>query len=368
MKFLHKKLNERNENGTLRRLKPFSADAVDFYSNDYLGMTMHEGVRERAKQLLLENELYFRNGSAGSRLLSGHFAFYENVENELAHFYEADSALIYHSGYDAFLGTLSSLPSRTDTVIYDELIHASARDGIRLSTAKNYPFKHNDIADLETKIKKAEGNIFVVIETVYSMDGDISPLDEILRLQNKYGFILLIDEAHSGGIFGEKGRGISYPFSKNENIIRLVTFGKAYGVEGACVLGNKTLREYLINFSRPFIYTTAPSPGFFAKIKASVEIVSEADAQRDALNENIRSFQNLFSHYFPCNHSPIQIFKPGNISELKNITHQITEAGIAVRPIYSPTVKEGEERLRIVLHAFNNEFQLQNLFDCMGLK
>lgn len=366
MKFLRKKLDERTQNGTLRTLKPFS-DAIDFYSNDYLGMATDEAIHQRAKQLLLDNELYFRSGSSGSRLLSGNFSFYEQVEAFLAQFYGAESALVFHSGYDALLGTLSCLPHRSDTVLYDELIHASARDGIRLSSAKNFPFKHNDVKDLESKLKRSEGNVFVVVESIYSMDGDICPLPEIAELQKKYGFVLLVDEAHAGGVFGEKGKGLFVELEQDENNIRIVTFGKAYGIEGACVLGSKTLRDYLVNFSRPFIYTTAPSPAFFAQIQAAVEHVAQADEQRNQLNDNIQSFKNLFSHYFACNTSPIQIYKPGSKERLRNITAKLEETGFAVRPIYSPTVKEGEERLRIILHSYNNEFQLEGLADSIKL-
>jgi len=359
MKFLHKKLDERRENGTLRTLKPFT-DGIDFYSNDYLGMATHEEIHVKAKNLLLEKELFQRNGSGGSRLLSGNFAFYEEVETYLAAFFGAEAALIYHSGYDALLGTLSCLPTRADTVLYDDLVHASARDGIRLSAAKNFSFRHNDLQDLESKIKRAEGNVFVVVESLYSMDGDTAPLQEIYELQKKYGFVWLIDEAHSGGIYGEQGKGLSYQFS-NENTIRFITFGKAYGVEGACVLGSRTLRDYLINFSRSFIYTTAPAPEFFAKIKSSVQIVSKADEERTTLNENIQTFINTFSYHFPCTNTPVQIFKGANKKQLIDITNQLSEINITVRPIFYPTVREGEERLRIVLHAFNNEFQVENL-------
>lgn len=360
MKFLHKKLDERKENGTLRTLKPFS-DGIDFYSNDYLGMATHEAIHARSRQLLLENELSTRNGSGGSRLLSGNFAYYEKVESFLSSFYGAEAALVYHSGYDALLGTLACLPGRSDTVLYDDLIHASARDGIRLSPAKSFSFRHNDLQDLESKIKRAGGTVFVVVESLYSMDGDMAPLAEIIWLQQQYNFVLLIDEAHAGGIYGTEGKGLAHNFNA-ENVIRFITFGKAYGVEGACVLGSKVLRDYLINFSRSFIYTTAPSPSFFAHIQAAVETVAKAEDERILLKENIQSFKNIFSHYFACTHSPIQIYKPGNKKLLVEIANRLLQENITVRPIFYPTVKEGEERLRIVLHSFNNEFQMEGLF------
>jgi len=361
MRFLHKKLDQRKESGTLRSLKPFSGE-IDFYSNDYLGLCTDARIHVRARQLLADAGLTGRNGSAGSRLLSGNFPFYEDTESFLAQFYGAESALIFHSGYTALLGTLSCLPGRTDTVLYDELVHASARDGIRLSPAKNHAFGHNDLADLEAKLQNAQGNVFVVVESLYSMDGDTPPLAEMARLQQQYGFVWVIDEAHAGGVYGEQGRGLTHELGRNENVIRIVTFGKAYGTEGACVLGSALLREYLVNFSRPFIYTTAPAPEFYAKIRASAETASTADTERGRLFQNIRHFGDLFEKHFACTGSPIQVYQPGNVERLQNITRRAAEAGISVRPIYSPTVPEGKERLRIVLHAYNTHEEIQMLY------
>lgn len=364
MDFLDNKLRQRQNEGTLRELRPF-LDGMDFYSNDYLGMATNETLHAQKNKLLLDNELFFRNGAGGSRLISGNFSFYEETEAFLASFYGAESALVFQSGYAALLGTLSCLPSRSDTVLYDELVHASARDGIRLSAARNFSFRHNDINDLEAKLKRSKGTVFVVMESVYSMDGDMSPLPEIKQLQLKYGFVLLVDEAHSGGIYGVQGKGLAYELADNKHVIRIVTFGKAYGAEGACVLGTHTLRNYLVNFSRPFIYTTAPSPDFFAKIRTSVETVSAAHEQREQLTDNIQTFRTVFGEYFPCYASPIQIYKPGSKSDLRKITQRVLDAGFMVRPIYSPTVKEGEERLRIILHSYNNEYQIEQLSEVL---
>lgn len=361
MKFLHNKLNERRQQGTLRSLKPF-ADGIDFYSNDYLGMALNPLLHERVPVLLAQAGLHTRNGSGGSRLLSGNFAFYEETEAFLARFYGGESALVYHSGYDALLGTLACVPARGDTVLYDELVHASARDGIRLSWAKSHSFAHNNVNDLETKLQKAEGHIFVVVESLYSMDGDRAPLTQMAQLQQRYGFTWLIDEAHAGGVCGEQGRGLAHGLGDPQNTIRFITFGKAYGIEGACVLGSHVLREYLVNFSRPFIYTTAPAPEFFAKIRAAVEITAKAHTQRQQLQQNIHYFQNRFSPHMACTDSSIQIYQPGNVERLRNQTAKLTQAGIAVRPIYAPTVPVGQERLRIVLHSYNTAKEIELLY------
>lgn len=364
MKFLHNKLAERGQNGSLRSLKPF-AGGIDFYSNDYLGMARNPLIAERVPVLLAGAGLHVRNGSGGSRLLSGNFAFYEETEAFLAKFYGAGSALVYHSGYDALLGTLSCLPARGDTVLYDELVHASARDGIRLSWAKSRSFAHNDVNDLETRLQKAEGHVFVVVESLYSMDGDLAPLAEMAELQQRYGFTWLIDEAHAGGVYGEQGRGLAQGQGHPENTVRFVTFGKAYGTEGACVLGPAVLRDYLVNFSRPFIYTTAPAPEFFAKIRAAAEIGTQADPERGRLMENIRYFRAKFSPYMACTDSAIQIYRPGNVERLRQQAERLSQAGVAVKPIYHPTVPLGQERLRIVLHAYNTQEEMERLYTAL---
>lgn len=365
MEFLHKKLQERRDAGTWRSLRRASG-GVDFYSNDYLGMAGDPGMHVRAEVLLMLARLRHRNGSGGSRLLSGNLPFYEETETYLARFFGAESALVYHSGYDALLGTLSCLPGRTDTVLYDEFIHASARDGIRLSPAKNRAFRHNDLQDLETRLQKAEGNVFVVVESLYSMDGDKAPLDEMRRLQQRYGFIWVIDEAHAGGVYGEKGGGLASGLAADGNVVRIVTFGKAYGTEGACVLAGSVVRDYLVNFSRPFIYTTAPSPHFFANMRASLEAVARADRQRAALLRNIETFGAACGARFPCTDSPIQVYKPGDTAVLEKLTKTLSEAGLCVRPIYHPTVPAGQERLRIVLHAYNTEAEIGRLCDLLA--
>lgn len=364
MKFLHKKLDARRETGTLRSLKPFS-HGVDFYSNDYLGMARYTPLAARAEEWLRHSGLADRNGSGGSRLLSGNFAFLEETETFLADFFGAETALVYHSGYDALLGTLSCLPGRGDTVLYDEWVHASARDGICLSWAKNHAFRHNDLHDLEAKLKKAEGNVFVIVESLYSMDGDYAPLAEMAVLQERYGFVWLIDEAHAGGLYGGAGKGLASAYASHPQVIRVVTFGKAYGVEGACVLGAAPLKEYLVNFSRPFIYTTAPAPGFFAKVRVAVETVTGADEARKSLEENIRFFGERFSPHMPCTGSPIQVFTCADTLRLRQLADKLSESGMAVRPIFSPTVPEGRERLRIVLHAYNTADEIRRLAEAI---
>lgn len=360
MKSLPDKLRKRQDQGILRSLQSFDG-CIDFLSNDYLGMCRNTVLEKRISAILDNQKLLNRNGSGGSRLLSGNLAFYEETEQWLAHYFNAEAALVFGSGYAANLGLLSCLPSKADTVIYDELIHASARDGLRLSVSKNYSFKHNDLDDLRHKLQKAEAEVYVLVESVYSMDGDFAPLAGIQALQKEFGFTLIVDEAHAAGIFGVEAKGFGFSNEKDENLIRLVTFGKAYGVEGACVLGSAVLRNYLLNFSRPFIYSTAPSPYFFASILAAVEQVTSAGAERSALMQTITDFTEQFESHFPCTRTPVQVFIPGNLERLKQLTLLAKEQNLALKPVYAPTVPEGQERLRIVLHSYNTKAEIDQL-------
>lgn len=362
MEFLHNKLLEREREGTLRRLTE-AVEGIDFFSNDYIGASRSVEIKNRTCEILNLEGLEQVNGSTGSRLISGNLPFYEKVEAFLAEHFHSESALVYGSGYAASLGLLSCLGTGADTILYDQYVHASARDGIRLGRAKSYSFRHNDLEDLEAKIKKASGQVFVVTESLFSMDGDFSPLEDIIRLKERYGFVLILDEAHTAGIYGEKGRGMASEWAFEENLIRIVTFGKAFGSEGAAILGSNRLKEYLVNFSRPFIYSTAPAPHFFASVRASVEWVRKAEEARKKLLENIRFYRNVRPE---ANSSPIQTIMGLKISQLRRIAFIMEESGILVKPIFPPTVPQGKERIRIVLHAFNSPEQISLLISLLN--
>ncbi|MGB5322321.1 aminotransferase class I/II-fold pyridoxal phosphate-dependent enzyme, partial [Lutimonas sp.] len=206
MKFPSKlldKLEGRRLSGSLRSL-PAQTDLIDFSSNDYLGFSRNEHLFDQVMKKLKTGQA--QNGSTGSRLLSGNFAFHEALEAELAEFFKADGALLFNSGYDANIGLLSSVPQRGDRIFYDEFSHASIRDGIRLSHAKAFGFRHNDLDDLQQKIKAtdSEGEVYVVVESVYSMDGDQAPLRELSQLSEPLNFKLIVDEAHATGVYGLK--------------------------------------------------------------------------------------------------------------------------------------------------------------------
>lgn len=353
--FLHKKLQERKEQDAFRTLK-LPSGKIDFCSNDYLGIIQY-GLLETSEAHWL------KHGSGGSRLLAGNDVLTESTEQMLAVFHQAAAALLYNSGYDANLGLLSAVPQRGDTIIYDYLSHASIRDGIRLSFAQSFSFRHNDLADLEKKLQAATGNIFVVTESVFSMDGDQAPLTEILTCCERYAAHLVVDEAHATGVIGERGEGLVQHLQLQQRIFaRVVTFGKAVGCHGAAVLGSKLLRDYLINFSRSFIYTTSLPQSSVRAIRDAYALFPVMKKEREYLAKHIRLFKEADLPYEKLvSDTPIQVvIIPGN-EAVKEVAARLQDAGLDVRPILYPTVPKGGERLRIVLHAFNTEAEVKKL-------
>jgi 8-amino-7-oxononanoate synthase len=363
---LQKKLDERKATGIYRTLKPENS-LVDFCSNDYLGF-----ARSAELKKLIEDELNslpnVLNGATGSRLLSGNLAYTEQIEQEIANYHLSAAGLIFDSGYDANLGLFSSIPQRGDTIITDELIHASIIDGSRLSFANKFTFKHNDLESLEDKLKQAKGKCYVAIESVYSMDGDTSPIKEILNITNKYGAYLIVDEAHAVGLYP---KGLVAELGLHEQVFaRLVTFGKALGCHGAIVLGSNLLRDYLINFSRSFIYTTAAPVHSIAAIKMAYIFLKQSYGQTEFLRNNIITFRNGVEnnnrHFLIKSDSAIQCIVLGSNEKAKDTAQKLQNAGYDVRPILNPTVPVGTERIRICLHSFNTENELQGLINTIN--
>jgi 8-amino-7-oxononanoate synthase len=352
--FLNKKLAERKNQQVYRQLQPPN-NSIDFCSNDYLGI---------AKRALLTGSGFSgAAGSTGSRLLSGNYALIEETEKSIAAFHEAEDGLIFNSGYDANLGTLSCIAQRGDTILYDYLSHASLRDGIRLSFARSFSFAHNDTEDLEKKLKAAKGNIFVVTESVFSMDGDLAPLKNIAEICEKYGANLLVDEAHATGLVGERGEGLVQQLNlQTACFARVHTFGKALGCHGAIVLGSSMLRNYLVNFSRSFIYTTSLPEMNVAAIKKAYALFPEMRAERTHLQELVVQFQQAELMFEKRkSSSPVQaLIIPGN-ENVKKAASFLQKNNLDVRPIVYPTVPRDSERLRIVLHSFNTPNELDTL-------
>jgi 8-amino-7-oxononanoate synthase len=362
--FLKHALEKRKAEDAFRRLSLVS-DKVDFCSNDYLGLAGNADFQQRINSRIREGA--FPYGSGGSRLLAGNFDLMEEAEEIIARFHQSPAALIFNSGYDANTGLFAAVPQKTDTIIYDQLIHASIRDGIRLSFAGSFSFLHNDINDLEKKLKQAVGNIFVAVESVYSMDGDYAPLTDIVSLCNQYHANLVVDEAHATGVIGKVGEGLVQHLRLQDSCFaRIHTFGKALGTHGAVVLGSSMLRDYLVNFSRPFIYTTALSPASVAAITLSYQTFPGMHAEREQLQHLIEQFQQAgISIQILKSRTPIQVaIIPGNENARRAAAH-LQQNGLDVRAILYPSVPKGKERLRIVLHSFNTPEEMNRLIELL---
>lgn len=358
--FIQARLNTRKNTNSLRQLSVNNA-LIDFSSNDYLGFS-HSPELKTIYFEALKNHPHYPLGSTGSRLLSGNNDFIEALENEIAAFHLAQSALIFNSGYDANLGLISSLAQRNDTIISDELIHASMIDGARLSYAKRYTFKHNDLDSLHQKLKLATGNIYILVESIYSMDGDEAPLKEICDLADRYQAAVIVDEAHAVGVFGNNGRGLVEDKELTDRVFaRIITFGKALGTHGAAILGSNALRLYLINFARSFIYTTAASFSSNLAIKTAYQFLNQYNHQQ-LIHQRINYFKTLVSSdRLIESKSPIQVLCISGNKEAREAGNTLKRLGFDIRPILSPTVKEGAERLRICLHNHNSLAEIEEL-------
>ena len=365
--FLYLSLKKREEQGSLRSLS-INNGLVDFCSNDYLGYARSKELRERIHS---SPDPSYLIGSTGSRLLSGNSKYIEELEYFIANYHKAAAGLIYNSGYDANIGLFPAIAKRGDTIIYDELIHASVHDAMRISLANSYSFRHNNTKHLEEKLKRAKGKVFIAVESVYSMDGDFSPLKEITKLCDKYNAFLIVDEAHATGIYGKKGEGRVCELNLQEKTFaRIHTFGKALGCHGAIVLGNENLRNYLINFSRSFIYTTAMPFYNLKSIKIAYDILSIKNNNLLIINDLVRLFKQKINSIENLNmvnsFSPIQSILFDNNNEVKILSQKIQKSGYDVRAILHPTVPKGKERLRICLHSYNTEKEIDGLVNSIS--
>ena len=369
-KKLQQKLEVRNESNSLRELGTYN-NLVDFSSNDYLGFSKSKNIYRKTHEFIIENEVT-QNGATGSRLLSGSHKLYKVLENTLCAFHNSDAALVYNSGYDANLGLFSCVPQRGDIIFYDEHIHASVRDGIIMSNAKSYKFKHNDLKDLERILKQVEKDleIYVATESIFSMNGDSPDLVALSNLSKTYNAHLIVDEAHAVGVFGKDGRGLLQELGIEKDVFaRIVTFGKAIGSHGAVVLGSELLKKYLVNFSRSFIYTTALSPHSIATTLLAYETL-RTTKKRDKLKQNIQFFKTKIKEldlqkWFTDNDSTVHCCIISGNDKVKKIAKKFQEEGFDVKPILSPTVPENHERLRFCIHVFNSEEEMTTVLSLL---
>jgi len=390
-------LNRRRTKSILRQLSINTTTSIDFSSNDFLSLSSSQRVR---KTFLNELAKYptFPLGSGGSRLLDGNSPYAEALETSIAAFHNAPTGLLCNSGFDANVGIFSCLPQAGDVIIYDEYIHASVHDGMRASRARTLlPFAHNSIASFTTvlqdcistdpSIASGTRNVFIALEAIYSMDGDICPLESIVRttqtllpLNNGH---LIVDEAHATGLIGTHGRGLVSSLNLESSIlVRLHTFGKALSSNGAIILCSETVKKYLINYARSLIYTTFMSFPNLAAIKASYSLLMDGATEPLArrLEGHVRLLHGLLLELQEdlgaearrrrvlkvpdqCPLSPIFSVET---NEPRALARWCQEGGFVVRPIMPPTVPAGSERVRVCLHAGNTEEEIRRLVDRMG--
>ncbi|MGQ3677360.1 aminotransferase class I/II-fold pyridoxal phosphate-dependent enzyme [Tenacibaculum discolor] len=365
-KKLQQKISQRVAQNSLRKLGKENS-LIDFSSNDYLGFAKSEVIFNKTHQFLVDNNSKV-NGATGSRLLSGNHKLYTEVEKQLAKLHNSETALVFNSGYDANIGFFASVPQRGDIILYDEFIHASIRDGIQLSNAKSFKFKHNDLIHLDEMLKRVQHNdsdIYVVTESVFSMDGDSPDLIAISQLINKQttNTHLVIDEAHALGVFGF---GLIQKLQLGNVVFaRIITFGKGLGCHGAAILGSEQLQQYLVNFARSFIYTTGLSPHTLATIKIAYEELAFSNSL-EKLQENIQHFiseSNKLQLSFIESSSAIHCCVISGNERVKNIALQLQKSGFEVKPILSPTVPLNQERLRFCLHAYNSKEEITDVLE-----
>lgn len=362
---LVEKLEQRKRKQTFRSLTTVQNN-IDFSSNDYLGF---------ATDSLLEiaSSGSHLSGAKASRLISGNSSLHEAVEQLVAKYHSSEAGLLFNSGYDANVGLMGCIAQKGDCILYDELSHASIRDGLKMSLASSFAFQHNNLNELEQLLKEKQGYKFVVTEGIFSMDGDLSPLMAMLECCKKYDASIIIDEAHSGGVIGERGKGWVSELGLEKDIFaRVHTFGKALGCHGAIVLGSKNLRGYLINYARSFIFTTAMPPHSLLYIQKAYQLLEHTD-RIEMLQQNIQLFRdNLLPHtasMFLPSSSPIQSMIIAGADSTRNMAKKLQEKGFDVKPIVSPTVPLGQERIRICIHAFNKKediLALTNAINSIG--
>lgn len=366
--FLKERLSARAAAGNMRVL-PTAIMGRDFVSNDYLGLSSNKALIQRIEnrwQLYTPKQV----GGTGSRLLSGNHSLYEELESQLQKVFQAESVLVFNSGYQANQALVASITSRGERILYDELSHVCLKEGAWLSKADAFSFRHNDLEDLERRLKQdTSSRTFVVTETLFSMDGDFAPIAEILELCERYNAYLIVDEAHSTGAYGTAGGGWLIDQGLADRVFaRVYTFGKAMGAHGACVAGSGVLTDYLTNFARSFIYTTSMPPHSVLSLIEAFGFLEENIGLQQQLLDVIRYYRSTYAKLMreeSTSHSAVQPVWISGSDKALEISKQLQENGYQALAIRPPTVRSGTERLRISLHTFNTEESIDGLIACL---
>ena len=345
-----------------RRRALTARTGLDFSSNDYLGLAQSPELKQAARAAI-ERDVAI--GSGGSRLLRGNDREHEALESEAAAFFGAESALFFAGGFLANVALFSTLPQRGDLVVHDALIHASVHDGLRMGKAERAEARHNDPQAFDDAIADwraagATGTPWIAVESLYSMDGDRAPLDDLAAIARKHDGVLVIDEAHATGVLGSMGRGLGAHLEGQRNVVALHTCGKALGAMGALVTGPQVLCDFLVNRSRPFIYATAPSPLIAAIVRAALLVCRFDSPRRQKLASLVAFAGAQLSQQ--CGIEPsgthIQPVIVGADERATRLATAMQERGYDIRAVRPPTVPEGTARLRISLTLNVDEAQV----------
>jgi 8-amino-7-oxononanoate synthase len=344
---------------------------LNFSSNDYLGLANHPALKAAAVKAV-EN---FGAGAGASRLICGSLAPFHELEEALAAFKKTEAALTFSTGFAAALGTITALVGKDDIIILDKLVHACIVDAAKLSGAKLRVFDHNDLNDLEDKLKWARKNIphgthvLIVTESIFSMDGDAAPLREIVALKEKFSAWLMVDEAHATGIIGQNGRGLAYELGVGGQIeIQMGTLGKALGASGGYICGSRALVDFLVNRARSFIFSTAPVPAAAAVATAGIQLAQsgEGEARRAQLRLRVAEFKSGIENRKSKIHGAIIPWMLGDEAKAVVAATKLREQNISVPAIRYPTVARGAARLRITLTAAHSEADVLELTHALG--
>jgi 8-amino-7-oxononanoate synthase len=361
-----RELESRSQRRTLAEIQ-----GINLCSNDYLGLSEHPGLKESVVEAMRGAT---RTGGTGSRLLSGHAAIWNEVEEEFAGFMGSEAALYFASGYAANIGLLTSLAGKSDMIFSDALNHASIIDGIRLSGARKVTYPHRDLNTLEAALKENQherGRKLIVTETVFSMDGNIAPVDELVALADRYNAGVIMDEAHATAVHGPAGRGIAaQALAAGKIVAAMHTCGKALASAGAFVCGSAVLRDHLINHARTFIFSTAMPPHMAAQVRAALRLAISMDRERTELSSRSVVLANsLRREGWETMGSASQIV-PAVIGENRSAVaaaEYLQLEGFAVRAIRPPTVPAGSARLRFsVTHKIGTE-KLERLVSTLSV-
>ena len=387
---LHRELEAVREAGLYRELRRLDGpqapriefagkSTINFSSNDYLGLADHPALKEAAIEAIRQ----FGSGSGASRLICGSLGIHHKLEEALAAFKGTPAALTFSSGYSAALGTIGALVGKDDILVIDKLVHASIVDAGRLSGAKLRVFGHNDLDDLEKILRWADARqtqasrkprVLIVTESVFSMDGDLAPLREIVQLKDRYGAWLMLDEAHATGLFGERRRGVAEAFGVAEQIeVQMGTLGKALGSAGGYICSSRALIDLLVNRARSFIFSTAPSPAPVAAARAALEILqsNEGEQRRTLLWKRVDEVKNgIISAGWPLPvvQSAILPIIVGGETKAVAVAHDLLQNGIFIPAIRYPTVARGAARLRLTVSAAHSDADIKTLSDALSLR